>query len=162
MSCAAALAPWDNNRVHRPPLPSGGCVDQCGLPLRAWFVDVGAVRDQQSDYILGICDYLHLKGLSSSILAGLYRVRDRGENDILNWVPDFPGEVANALKVWSETGGAEREGASAKRRRRRLSYESTCRIGTGFSSHVLEVLGEHHCYEFRGWRTRVRRRRTCT
>jgi hypothetical protein len=56
------------------------------------------------------------------ILAGLYRVRDGGENDILNWVPDFPGEAAtNALKVWSETGGAEREGAPAKKRRRGLS-----------------------------------------
>jgi len=56
------------------------------------------------------------------ILLGLYRVRDGGENDILNWVPDFPGEAAaNALKVWSETGGAERGTALAKKRRRRLS-----------------------------------------
>jgi hypothetical protein len=56
------------------------------------------------------------------ILLGLYRVRDGGENDILNWVPDFPGEAAaNALKVWSETGGAERVGAPARKRRRRLS-----------------------------------------
>ena len=56
------------------------------------------------------------------ILLGLYRVRDGGENDILGWAPDFPGEVAaNALKVWSETGGAEREGAPVKKRQRRLS-----------------------------------------
>ena len=56
------------------------------------------------------------------ILLGLYRVRDGGDNDILNWAPDFPGEAAaNALEVWSETGGAEREGAPAKKRRRRLS-----------------------------------------
>src|ERR1035437_7230437 len=56
------------------------------------------------------------------ILLGLYRVRDGGENDILNWVPDFPGEAAaNALKVWSETGGAKRGAALAKKRRRRLS-----------------------------------------
>jgi hypothetical protein len=53
------------------------------------------------------------------ILLGLFRVRDGGENDILNWVPDFPGEAAaNALKVWSETSGAERAGAPARRRRR--------------------------------------------
>jgi len=53
------------------------------------------------------------------ILLGLYRVRDSGNNDILNWAPDFPGEAAaNALEVWSETGGAEREGAPAKKRRR--------------------------------------------
>jgi len=56
------------------------------------------------------------------ILLALYRARDSGENDILNWVPDFPGEAAaNALKVWSETGGAERGPALAKKRRRRLS-----------------------------------------
>ena len=57
------------------------------------------------------------------ILLGLYRVRDGGDNDILNWVPDFPGEAAgNALEVWSDTGGAEREGApAAKKRGRRLS-----------------------------------------
>ena len=56
------------------------------------------------------------------ILLGLYRVRDGGENDILGWVPDFPAEAAaDALKVWSETGGTAREGAQAKKRRRRLS-----------------------------------------
>ena len=56
------------------------------------------------------------------ILLGLYRVRDGRENEILNWVLDFPGEAAaNALKVWSETGGAERGTALAKKRRRRLS-----------------------------------------
>jgi hypothetical protein len=56
------------------------------------------------------------------ILAGLYRVRCGGENDILSWAPDFPGEAAaNALKAWSETGVTEREGAPAKKRRRRLS-----------------------------------------
>jgi hypothetical protein len=56
------------------------------------------------------------------ILLGLYRVRDGGENDILNWAPDFPSEAAaNALKVCSETCGAEREGAPAKKRRCRLS-----------------------------------------
>ena len=56
------------------------------------------------------------------ILLGLYRVRDGRENDILNWVPDFPGEAAaNALKVWSETGGAERGSAPVKKIRRRLS-----------------------------------------
>ena len=53
------------------------------------------------------------------ILLGLFRVRDGGEYDILNWVPDFPGEAAaNALKVWSETGGAEWAGAPARKRRR--------------------------------------------
>jgi hypothetical protein len=56
------------------------------------------------------------------ILLGLYRVRDGGENDILNWATDFPGEAAaNALKVCSETCGAEREGAPPKKRRCRLS-----------------------------------------
>lgn len=50
------------------------------------------------------------------ILLGLYGVRDGRENDILNWVPDFPGEAAaNALKVGSETGGAEQGGAPEKR-----------------------------------------------
>ena len=58
------------------------------------------------------------------ILLGLYRVRDGRENDILNWVPDFPGEAAaNALKVWSETGGAERGSAPVKKIRRRLSRD---------------------------------------
>jgi hypothetical protein len=53
------------------------------------------------------------------ILLGLYRVRDSGGNDILNWAPDFPGEAAvNALEVWSERGGTEREGAPVKKRRR--------------------------------------------
>src|SRR5260370_28050715 len=52
------------------------------------------------------------------ILAGLYRVRDGGKNDILNWVPDFPGEAAtNAFKTWSETGGAEKEGGAGQKRR---------------------------------------------
>jgi hypothetical protein len=56
------------------------------------------------------------------ILLGLYRVRDGSENDILGWAPDFPGEAAaNVLKDWSQTGGAEREGAPVKKRRRRLS-----------------------------------------
>ena len=42
------------------------------------------------------------------ILLGLYRVRDSGGNDILNWAPDFPGEAAaNVLEVWSERGAAE-------------------------------------------------------
>jgi hypothetical protein len=56
------------------------------------------------------------------ILLGLYRVRDGGESDILGWVPDFPGEAAeNTLELWSETGGAGRESAPAKKGRRRLS-----------------------------------------
>ncbi len=56
------------------------------------------------------------------ILLGLYRVRNGGDNDILNWVPDFPGEAAaNVLEDWSETSGTERGGAPAKKRRRRLS-----------------------------------------
>jgi|SRR6266542_1715544 len=55
------------------------------------------------------------------ILLGLYRVRD-SENDILNWVPDFPGEAAgNALEVWLETGGSDRGGAQVTKKRRRLS-----------------------------------------
>ncbi len=58
------------------------------------------------------------------ILLGLYRVRDGGSNDILNWVPDFPGEAAgNALDVWSKTAGTEEEGAPARRRSRRLSRD---------------------------------------
>jgi hypothetical protein len=58
------------------------------------------------------------------ILLGLYRVRDGGENDILGWAPDFPGEAAeNTLEVWSETGGAGRESAAAKKGRRRLSAD---------------------------------------
>ena len=52
------------------------------------------------------------------ILLGLYRVRG-GENDILNWAPDFPGDAAgNVLKVWRETSGSDRGSAPAKRRRR--------------------------------------------
>ena len=56
------------------------------------------------------------------VLLGPYRVRDGRDNDILNWSPDFRREAAgNALEVWSETGWADREGAPAKKRRRRLS-----------------------------------------
>ena len=40
------------------------------------------------------------------ILLGLFRVRDGGENDILNWVPHFPGEAAaNALKCGARQAG---------------------------------------------------------
>jgi len=66
------------------------------------------------------------------ILLGLFRVRDGGENDILNWVPHFPGEAAaNALKCGGETGGpnglVRPQGSAAGLRQR--SYESICRIG---------------------------------
>ena len=58
------------------------------------------------------------------ILLGLYRVRDGGSNDILNWAPDFPGEAAgNALDVWSKTAGTEEAGAPARKRPRRLSRD---------------------------------------
>lgn len=59
--------------------------------------------------------------LCQGILLGLYRIRG-SENDVLNWAPDFPGEAAgNAWEVWRETGGSGREGAPAKKSRRRFS-----------------------------------------
>jgi hypothetical protein len=55
------------------------------------------------------------------ILLGLYRVRDGGKNDILNWASDFPAEAAgNALDDWGKAAGAEAEGAPAKRKPRQL------------------------------------------
>jgi len=55
------------------------------------------------------------------ILLGLYRVRDGGGNDILNWASDFPAEAAgNALDDWAKVAGAEAEGAPARRKPRQL------------------------------------------
>ena len=78
------------------------------------------VNDMKRYLKMGLED--QARQFCQGILLGLYRVRDGGENDILGWAPDFPGEAAaNALEVWSETGGTEREGAHGKKRRRRFS-----------------------------------------
>jgi hypothetical protein len=78
------------------------------------------VNDMKRRLEMGLED--QASQICQGILLGLYRVRGGRENDILNWAPDFPGEAAaNALKVWSETGGAERESAPIKKIRRRLS-----------------------------------------
>ena len=75
------------------------------------------VNDMKQHLEMGLED--QASQFCQGILLGLYRVRDGRENEILNWVLDFPGEAAaNALKVWSETGGAERGSAPVKKRRR--------------------------------------------
>ena len=52
--------------------------------------------------------------LCQGILLGLYRVREKSDDDILNWAPDFPAEKAgDALGVWANFG---RTGRKAGRR----------------------------------------------
>jgi hypothetical protein len=99
-----------------------------GMPNRPrllrnfWRKPVEPFVDSMKRYLeMGLED--QARQFCQGILLGLYRVRG-GDNDILNWAPDFPGEAAgHALEIWTKTDGTEGAGAPADKRRRRLSTD---------------------------------------
>lgn len=72
--------------------------------------------DEMTRYVELAMDKQALE-MCQGILLGLYRFRDAGDHEVLQWVPDFPFEAAiTVLKTWSK---ARRPKGSAEEAARR-------------------------------------------